>query len=316
VGEAWAFGRLRLLDGNGGAMELTQDILQPYLEIENERSIRPANEYTKDVIDRTVYTEEIQGVELPWGPPDKFRLRHGECTILAGINSAGKSLVAGQILLNAMEQGERCLSVSLEMSPVAQLSRMVRQTSLQLHPTQDFVIGFGFWSKERLFFFDKMGSVDLTTLMASIRYSLDHYGTKFILIDSLMTISGIANDDYTGQKKVVCDIADACRELDIHCILVCHARKSGSIRDRLDRFSIRGAGELADRVDNVLLLGRYYPTNAEDADAYLSISKARHWDMAEQDFDLFLDLASLNLVEEHQKPRKISMDDDSWVHNS
>jgi len=289
-------------------MELTPELLQPYIEIENEQSIKGANEYTKAVIDRCVYAEEAQGVKLPWGSPDKFRLRKGECTILAGINSSGKSLVAGQILLNAMEQGEKCLSVSLEMDPVSQLSRMYRQTSLLHHPTLDFALEFGFWSKDKLYFFDKMGSVNLIRLMASIRYSLDHFGTTFVLIDSLMTISGIANDDYTGQKEVVCNIADACRELDIHCILVCHARKSGSIRDRLDRFSIRGAGELSDRVDNVLLLGRYYSHDPDDPDAYLNISKARHWDMAEQEFDLYLDLASLNLMEENQKPRKIEME--------
>jgi twinkle protein len=293
-------------------MELTLDLLEPYLTIESERSIKAANEYTKDVLDRYILTEHLSGVRLPWGSPDKFRLRKGECTILAGINSSGKSLVAGQILLNAMEQGEKCLSVSLEMSPVAQLVRMWRQASLQLKPSMEFGLGFNFWCKDKLYFFDKMGSVDLTTLMASIRYSLDHFGTSFILVDSLMTISGIANDDYTAQKQVVCDLADACRELDIHVILVCHARKSGSIKDRLDRFSIRGAGELADRVDNVLLLGRYYSDHADEPDAYLSVSKARHWDMGEQEIDLYLDLASLNLVEEHQTPRKINMDDDNW----
>jgi len=290
-------------------VELTLELLEPYLQIESERSIKAANEYTKDVIDRVIYTEEVKGVKLPWGSPDRFRLRHGECTILAGINSAGKSLVAGQILLNAMEQGEKCLSVSLEMSPVEQLARMWRQASLELKPTLDFGLGFGFWSKDKLYFFEKMGSVSLTTVMASIRYSLDHYGTRFVLVDSLMTISGIATDDYTGQKQVVCDIADTCRELDIHCILVCHVRKTGSIKDRIDRFSIRGAGELADRVDNVLLLGRYYSKDPDHPDAYLSISKARHWDMAEQDLELCLDLASMNLVEENQSPRKIEMDD-------
>ena len=34
--------------------------------------------------------------------------------------------------------------------------------------------------------------------------------------------------------------------------------------------------------------------------------------MGEQEIDLYLDLASLNLVEEHQTPRKIDMDDDNW----
>ena len=83
-----------------------------------------------------------------------------------------------------------------------------------------------------------------------------------------------------------------------------------SIRDKIDRFSIRGAGELTDRVDNVILLGRYYNDDPSEADAYMAISKARHWDMAECEFDLWLNLESLNLTTEHQLPRKIVMDDE------
>jgi twinkle protein len=289
---------------------LTPEILAPYLRIEEERSIKPANEFTKEVLDHYLVGDLVTGVTLPWGDPKKFRLREGECTIVGGINSSGKSLVCGQILLNAMEQGERCLSCSLEMSPKSQLARMWRQASLMVEPTIDFGLGFNSWARDKLYFFDKQGSVDLNTLMAVIRYSIDHYGTRMILVDSLMTIGGIANDDYTAQKNVVCRLADACREMDCHIILVCHARKSLSIRDRIDRFSIRGAGELTDRVDNVILLGRYYSENPEDADAYLAISKARHWDMAECEFDLHMDLESLNLLSEGQSPRKIEMDDE------
>ena len=62
----------------------------------------------------------------------------------------------------------------------------------------------------------------------------------------------------------------------------------------------------------MLLLGRYYSARPDEPAAYLSVSKARHWDMGEQDLDLFLDLASLNLVEENQSPRKIEMDEDNW----
>jgi twinkle protein len=291
--------------------DLTADVLAPYLRIEDERSIKPANEFTKEVLDHYLVGDHITGVTLPWGNlQNKFRLRNGECTIVGGINSSGKSLVCGQILLNAMEQGVKCLSVSLEMSPKSQLARMWRQASTMVQPTLDFGLGFNAWARNKLYFFDKQGSVDVDTLMAVIRYSLDQYNTELILVDSLMTISGIANDDYTAQKNVVCRLADACRELDCHVVLVCHARKSMSVRDKIDRFSIRGAGELTDRVDNVLLLGRYYNEEPDEPDAYLAISKARHWDMAECEFDLWLHLESLNLLTRDQEVRKINLDDE------
>ena len=289
---------------------LSLDLLEPYLKIEQERSIKPANEFTKEVLDHYLVGEQVKGVALPWGDPSTFRLRDGECSIVGGINSSGKSLVCGQILLKAMESGERCLSCSLEMSPKSQLARMWRQASLDRQPDLDFGLMFNAWAKDKLYFFDKQGSVDLDTLMAVIRYSIDRYDTRMILVDSLMTIGGIANDDYTAQKNVVCRLTDACRELECHIILVCHARKTMSVRDKIDRFSIRGAGELTDRVDNVILLGRYYSENPEDPDSYLAISKARHWDMAEAEFDLHLHMESLNLLERNQTAYRIAMDDE------
>ena len=89
-----------------------------------------------------------------------------------------------------------------------------------------------------------------------------------------------------------------------------HARKSFSIRDRIDRFSIRGAGELADRVDNVLLLQRYYSEDTDEADVNFSISKARHWDMAEGEVDLWMDLQSLNLLMRNQQAVKVKLKDE------
>ena len=290
---------------------ITSEMLAPYLQVEVDRSVKSANEFTKDVLDHYILGDEIEGVMLPWGIlDDKFRLRCGECTILAGINSSGKSLLAGQLMLGAMVQGERCLSVSLEMSPRSQLIRLWRQASMDVKPSIDFGLSFSAWSRERLYFFDKRGSVDLNTLMAVIRYSLDHFGTRFILVDSLMTIAGVANDDYNAQKQVAAMIAETARDLDCHILLVAHARKSMSIKDKIDRFSIRGAGELADIVDNVLLLQRYYPDDPDDADAYLAVSKARHWDMAECSIDLFLDPPSLQLYTSTSSPKKLVMDDD------
>ena len=289
-------------------LELGPDSLEPYLSPEESKSIKPVNSFTREVLDHYLVGNHVTGIVIPFGDPKKFRLRNGECTILAGINSAGKSLYAGQIMLGAIEQGYKCLSVSLEMSPRSQIARLWRQASLSMEPTIDFGLGFNAWARDKLYFFDKQGTIDLKTLMAVIRYAVDQFGIEFILVDSLMTIGGIANDDYTGQKQVVCEIADACRDIDCHIMLVAHARKSMSIRDKIDRFSIRGAGELADRVDNVILMGRYYDDEEDAPDAWVAISKARHWDMAECEMNLNLHPASLNLLTEGQLPTKLNMD--------
>ena len=293
-----------------GGHPLTPSILAPYLRIESEHSIRAANEFTEQVLNHYL-GEDQTGYKLPWPVfDDKFRIRSGECTILAGINSSGKSLVLGQIAMHCMVQGARVLSVSLEMSPRSQLVRMWRQASTELKPNIEFGMGFNAWCRNKLFFFDKEGTMDMNTLEAGIRYSIHNFDTDIILVDSLMTISGIRHDDYTAQTEVVCRLADLARDLECHIILVAHARKSFSIRDKIDRFSVRGAGQITDRFDNVLLLQRYYSEDNDDPDVSFSISKARHWDMAESEIDLWMDMASMNLLMANQTPIKIDLDDD------
>ena len=86
--------------------ELSLDLLEPYLKVEEERSILAANEFTQDVLDYYLGGERITGVKLPFPHlADRFRLRVGEVTLLGGINGSGKSLFAGQLLLCAMMEG-------------------------------------------------------------------------------------------------------------------------------------------------------------------------------------------------------------------
>ena len=296
-----------------GERNLTPEILAPYLQIEHQQSIKPASSYTQEVMDYYILGEDKTGKMLPCVSGDKFRLRNGECTLLGGINSSGKSLVLGQLALYCMTQKSRVLSVSLEMSVRSQLVRMWRMASGVIKPDLDFGLKFNKWSHDKLFFFDKMGSMDLNTLEAGIRYAIHHFGTDLILVDSLMTISGIRHDDYTAQTDVVCRLADIARDLECHIILVAHARKSFSVNDKIDRFSVRGAGQLTDRVDNVILLQRNYPNNSEDPDVTLTISKARHWDMAECEIDLWMDMASMNLLTANQSVYTIIPDDFKYM---
>ena len=305
----WALKR-PIAGSDVGGHPLTPDILAPYLRIESEHSIRSANEFTDQVLSYYL-GEEKTGYRLPWPTLDEtFRLRSGESTLLGGINSSGKSLALGQIALQCLTQGAKVLSVSLEMSPRSQLVRLNRMASTELRPTTDFCLGFALWCMDKLYFFDKEGTMNMDTLEAGIRYSIHNFDVDLILVDSLMTISGIRHDDYTAQKEVVCRLADLARDLECHIILVAHARKSLSMSDQLDRFSIRGAGELTDRPDNVLLLQRYYSKDDGDPDVAFSISKARHWDMAECQLDLWMDMASMNLLMHDQKPKKIDFDAD------
>ena len=284
-------------------LEINDQDIKQYSEIGSvERKIKPASEFAPATFDYFHTEEKWEGAKLPIKAYDnKFRLRAEELTVLAGINGAGKSLFASQCLLSAMDQGFKCLSVSLEMSPKSQLARMWRQASLQSSPTLEAGLQFTKWSNDKLWFYDQHGTINPKNLVSVLRYAYDKLGINIVLVDSLMTMS-MNSDDWNGQKQVVQALANTARHLGIHIILVCHARKGQSVKDRLDKWSIAGSSDITNRADNVIILGRLFN---EPDDAYLSLCKARHFDGAEMDLDLKLDLASMNYYHDGQLPKGI-----------
>ena len=298
-------------------IHLDTETLRKYEKITDaERKVRSASdpEYLKEVMEYYLNGEKLKGIKLPdclGGNSilkDKFRFAAGELSLLAGINGAGKSLLASQLMNSAVDQGYRCLSISLEMSPRQQLARILRQCSLMATPSMDAALDFAKWSGESLWFYDQYGSVNPRTLFSIIRYAIDVHAVDFVLVDSLMTLS-TASDDWNGQKDVICGLAGAARGLDTHVMLVAHARKGASVKDRLDKWSVAGSADLTNRADNVFLLGRTFETDPHQPDAYLSLCKARNFDGAEMDVDLWLDMASMNYYRESELPTQLGMGD-------
>ena len=51
-------------------------------------------------------------------------------------------------------------------------------------------------------------------------------------------------------------LANAARALDVHIMLVCHARKTDDIKKRIDKWDIAGSSDITNRADNVITLGQ------------------------------------------------------------
>lgn len=289
-------------------MRIDDEKLKPFRKITDaQRNVRSASEFTDQVMDYYMSGEKLKGIRLPFQAYDKrFRLKPEELTVLGGINGSGKSLIASQILLNAGNQGYKSLSISMEMSPKAQLARMWRQASLQVEPTLDAGLEFSRWSKDKLYFYDQHGSVDPNTLVSIIRYAVENFDIKLVLVDSLMTMS-MASDDWNGQKSVVNALANVARNCGIHVILVAHAKKGNSVEDKLDKWSVAGSADITNRADNVILLGRTFNKNPDDPDAYFNLCKSRNYDNGELEIELHLCFASLNYYLKDDLPKPIGV---------
>lgn len=271
-----------------------------YLKERDGQAIYPASTWKQEVVDRISGNNTTFGDLLPWSKThSKIQLRPGEVTLWAGINGHGKSLVVGQAMLWLLPS-RRVLIASMEMLPAATLERMTRQASGSHHPAEQYVDRFLTWTDNRLWIYDQQDSVAADKILGMVAYAGDELKIEHIVIDSLMKC-GMAPDDYAAQKRFVDRLCWLAKDTGAHIHLVAHVRKSGKESDLPDKFDIKGASEITDLVDNVIITHRNKlketekdaggAVPAEVPDTLLSITKQRHGEW-EGRISLWFDLQS------------------------
>ena len=262
---------------------ITDDIdFLSFLGLEERQYIEPAAKFRDRVSDRFRHGFSVTGETLPWKKTHELvRLRPGEVSLWAGINGHGKSLILGQVLLWLQSN---VLIASLEMKPEATLSRMVRQALGSNNPTDKFIDQF-FRLTENIWIYDQTDTSKPERILGMCYYAAKELGINHIMIDSLMKC-GIAPDDYPRQKDFVDRLCWCAKSTDTHIHLVHHVRKSEREGKEPDKFDIKGAGEIADLVDNVFIPHRNKdkerkretgkPVEKMMPDETLMVAKQRH----------------------------------------
>ena len=274
------------------------------------QSIRPASDFVDEAMDILVNGVNSVGDKLPWPKThDLFRFREGELTIWAGVNGNGKSLVMGQTALWLMRHTP-VLVASMEMSPRQTVARMLRQGSSMEVPNNEFAEDFKSITDLNLWIYDQTGSVKPEKIIGMIHWAAQEKGIKHIMIDSIVKC-GINQESNEAQKNFVDALCWAAKHYNIHIHLVNHMRKpSGMAKDFVpDKFSIKGAGEITDLADNVLIVHRNAekkdaiqngdPYNQTDADGFIFCNKQRNGEW-EGMFSFWWHEASQQWLEEYQ----------------
>lgn len=226
-------------------------------EDDGRADVRPASEWAEDVIEYFHgHEEKIVGHPTPWAKVDnRLMFRPGEVTLWPGINGHGKSGVANFVMLNAIVIGARACIASFEMKPEVTMRNLNRQAVGAYVPTVEAINAFHRWTDDRLWIYAHQGQLTPSRMLAVARYCRKELGIDHIVIDSLMKC-GLAPDDYAGQKNFVDALCVLARDTGIHIHLVHHMRKGEREFDTPDKFSVKGAGEITDLVDNVLIVFR------------------------------------------------------------
>jgi twinkle protein len=275
----------------GGSMNVIDDSIDfdAYLQGPDEAaSIRPAASWADEVIASFERPPTQTGASLPWSKTSEIvRLRRGELSIWPGMSGHGKSMIAGQVGLHLMAQGEKLCIASMEMKPAATMVRMCRQAFGCNVPGRREIHNLHDWTNGRLWLYDQQGQVTPERMLAVGRYCHEQLGITHFIIDNLLSC-GIAEDGYDAQKQFVLALATHAHDTGQAVHLLAHSRKG---RDELTppgKFDVRGSASITDLADNVFSIWRNRGKELaqeegkhdkdDEADALLTVCKHRHGD--------------------------------------
>lgn len=203
------------------------------------------------------------GLMLPWGKGGDAVLRPGETSLWAGINGHGKSQVAGQVAIHALNNMKRVCIASMEFLPPKLLRRLqVQQIGARWPSEAQSRMCSKAW-RDSLWVFDATGPHKDATILDAFAYAARRYGVDLFVLDNLAKL-GIAEDNYAGQAEFVNRLTEFSRTYNVHCILVAHVKKTDKGENAPpDKGDVKGSGGITDLVDTVFTVWRNKPKEAQ-----------------------------------------------------
>lgn len=259
----------------------TLDLSAYLVEKHEGENIRPASFFSDQLTHFFYGGGAHDGALLPWQKTHEvIRLRAGEVSLWHGENYSGKSTLTSHVATDLCAQGYRVCIASMEMMPAKTLAKMCRQALGDNQPSKDGLAQFNTWTDEKLWIYDRRGSVDWEKMLAVIRYAVDKFDIHHFFVDSLMKcVRG--ETDYDGQKDFVNGLCVVAQDCDVHIHLVHHTKKP-TLDEVPNRYQAKGSGSISDQVDNVFGVWRKRNKNSsgDKPDCIVNCDKQRNgeWD--------------------------------------
>lgn len=229
--------------------------LSVFMSEEQQHRVKSAWAY-KDRLIEMMEDGGEKGVASPWKTTDgRFSFRESEITIWSGYKGHGKSLAISQVFEKFISDGQKVFIISPEFPAHRVLYRMLVQSFSEHNATPSLAIKWLDAVKEKLFIYDQQSSLKPQDIPALCRYAIEKLGVDHVLIDSLMKC-GIAPDDYGRQKHLVDSVQQVAHNSKVHIHLVAHARKGSSDEKIGGLHDVKGASEIADMAENVIIVWR------------------------------------------------------------
>lgn len=204
----------------------------------------------------------------------------GELSVWTGKRGSGKSTLLGQMMLDAIDQGQNVCAYSGELSAW----RFKQWTALQaagpghVEMATDRYTGKSFyrvredsmtridnWWRQKFFLYDNKiaAASDENSILAVFEYAVRRYGCSVFLVDNLMTArfsTSADRDFFRAQSNFTGRLVEFAKKFEVHVHLVAHPRKS---QGALEADDVSGSGDITNRADNVFSLDRLDEKDAQ-----------------------------------------------------
>jgi len=205
-------------------VDYTDKDLLTFLGEQESQDIRWGNEFEDEFVDFMENGHAITGIKLPWArAEDKFRIRPGEVTIIAGMNGHRKSMILGQVMEWAALAGNRVGIMSFEMPIRDTQQRMCRQAAGCRNVSTQFARDWVRWNHETICYYDKLDTTTSDKVLGAIYYMAKDMGCNVVMIDSL-TKCGLPSGERSAEKDFIDALSATAKVFGIHIFLVAHVR--------------------------------------------------------------------------------------------
>ena len=238
----------------------TADIIRVH-DLKPELLVKP-NDFIEKAIRRKNNPDYSQGDESAFQLRYKTNKFHGffrqAVTIWSGVQGHGKTTLILQEMVHQIINNNRNICIaSLEQSVEALLFKITKQIIADEYTDDEFMT-IANYLNEKIVFIDFIGTINRDVLLEHFSYSAMKFGTNHFVIDNLMKINLSTRDGFKDYKDFINELTGFARKHDCHVHLVAHQRKcENSTKTVLPSVhGILGSSELANAVDNVLLVHR------------------------------------------------------------
>lgn len=280
--------------------ELFIDVPEVLPDPESMELLKRPTEYATDLMDHFDSDPNSKGAWMPFSGSHEFRIRPGELTVIAGQNFAGKSAITTQIMTNLVrpdnlfsDRREKYLLISPEFSPKINLARIVQQIVGKMPgeiTAQEVGAALAFLG-DKMLILDVVGMIEADRVANVIHWAAQEHGVTGTIIDNLtvLRLNGRGSGDNDATSDLMARLVEVARITDTHIWLVAHQRKPAQ-GEKPNRYAVRGASQITDLADNVILVERFelkerkmQELDSSESqewksapDTFLHISKQRH----------------------------------------